>query len=463
MKTKKLFFFSKNLTLYLLGIVLLIVLQNCNKINSLQENTGFLTYSSGYGLTEGVHIASYQNADSTKGYILLGSADNGIEKDFFIIKTDILGNILLSKQIGDHNIDNIPKKVEVKDDLIYILGDRYDRVIDRTVPYFLVLGLENLTKKNEIYLDIISGFDTISGVDSSRYEELSADFFIDKDKVIVASTLENLQGGLSLLTYTIPVNAAGFPDYPSSSFNKYDDLDALFPGYKMKAKSIKKGDDCYYIAGTFQEEILYNEYGRGFFIVKYNYDAQPLGVIFNEKDADEYTILLDFEVDLENNKAILLYRNKNLAKISIIDLPITGDQISANVLTPEFLGFVYAIDTARYGLTLQDIIDETKSASINKIGNNYIITGIKEENFAMIVDKRKLNGDYLSEPEWGKVWEESNAFNNISSIGLHTRNNIGNVIRRIEGTGYAIIGTQDFLNDTKIMLMQLDENGNYIQ
>lgn len=31
------------------------------------------------------------------------------------------------------------------------------------------------------------------------------------------------------------------------------------------------------------------------------------------------------------------------------------------------------------------------------------------------------------------------------------------------GNGYAVIVTQDLLNDTKIVLMQLDENGNYIQ
>ena len=457
MSAKKLFYLLKLIPLYISGIVFLICFQNCEE-PAVQENKGFLAYSPGYGVTEGVHIASYENSIES-GYILLGSTDNGIEKDYFIVKTDSSGNFLLSKQTGDHNLDNKPNKVKVQGDFIYILGDRYDRYVNRVVPFISILNLSDLSKISgnaEIYLD---NYNDIFG---TTYEEKSADFLIDGDKIIITSSSEDVDGKYSLLTYILTMKQALFgKEVVSSEFSRYDNN--VFSAYNIKAQSIRKGqDEHFYVAGTLTEGDFSGEYGKGYFIVKYKYDGELISTIYNDSLSNTFKTLLDFELDLANNKAIVLYRNNNMVHVNIIELSNgnnTTDRVNAQ--STEILGLVHAIDEVSYDVFTLEIIDETKSASINKIGNNYIITGIRDGNFAMIVDKRSLNGASLSAPEWGNVWEDFNVFNNISSFGSHDRNNIGNVIQRVGGEGYAIIGTHDFINTTKMILIQLDENGNY--
>ena len=437
----------RRFNLIILSISILVGFQNCEPVNvTVNDNQGFLAYSSGIGISEGVKITTWSG-----GYILLGSTDTGFEKDYFIVKTDNEGNILVSKVfLGDAKLDNIPRGVLVRNDLIYVLGDRFDRIVNRVIPYISSYSLSDLVKTNdEIYLDGIREL----GAGSDLYEELSTDFFIDGSVIYIATTSNNFNDNTSYLLYAI--------DLDGQSDSYYDEgvaLTANLDTANIQIKAIKKGENGFYLVGATNYIDTSGKRGLGYFIEKYDLNGNPQGSYYNE-DFFAFTSLLDFE-EIRDDKLVVFYREGMDAFLEIIEL--TGDtnnlERNVNIIERKRIGELFVKDQVIYDGNPLNIIDETRSGTIQKIDDKFIITGIASDT-ALFVGKVSIDvNTFAIEFDWGDPWKTYNK----TSIFHHGRNTVGNAVSLNDGKkGYAIIGTHDFINDTKMIFMQLDEKGNY--
>ena len=156
--------------------------------NFEQVNQGFLTYSSGFGQTEGVRISSYGDEE---GYILLGNTDSGNDENYFIVKTDIKGNIIWAKSHGDLRVDNKSRDLIVEDGIIYILGDQYNDTLERIIPFTTAFDLESGQRINDFNINLADSIDNLL-----IYEEESANLLLFNDikKKVIASTALNIDG-----------------------------------------------------------------------------------------------------------------------------------------------------------------------------------------------------------------------------------------------------------------------------
>jgi hypothetical protein len=435
----------KKINLLFIITISLVLFNSCEDPPTELLNNGFLTYGSGIGITEGISIASYDD-----GYVLLGNTDTGDETDYFIVKTDNNGFIKRSKiYAGDRHLDNVAKEVLIKDDIIHVLGDRYDRVIQRVIPFiseYNLSDLEPLSDSGIIHLDEIRGI--APGADF--YEEKGAGFFFNEDIIYVVTTLENTNGTHNIVVYKINETSSSSNTFTLISLPNLPSLIAP----KILVKSIKKKDNTtMYITGTMSELDNKGERAKGYFVLTYDLITQNAKTFYKEIP-DNTSDLLDFEiVNKEEDNLVILYREGNEAKLDIIELVADSIDFKSTVA----LGNIAAVDSVKYDNETISIIDRTTKASIKRIDDNFIITSITE-NKETFVSKINITGASV-----GFLWEKPWKIYNTTIFNRQNRNNTGNIVRKNDGEGCAIIGTHDFINDTRMVLMRLDENGDYVE
>jgi hypothetical protein len=428
----------KNILLIISCFCLITTFMSCEDYQATsfeQVNQGFQTYSSGFGQTEGVKIRSYGD---NEGYILLGNTDSGNDQNYFLVKTDIKGNIIWAKSYGDLRVDNDAKDLLVEDDIIYILGDQYQDSLERIIPFATAFDLVSGQRISDFNITLKDSIDNLL-----IYEERSAGFLLFNDikKKVIASTALNIDGFNTGNVYLID---------EGNGIEMVARVDIADPNVKfnLDINGIKRAGptNSFFLVGTVTAPAInYN----GFFVAQYRIDEINGGLIVEgtwDFSPGYKTEVEDFLV-LSSDVLMILNRSGNTLYGDVLEFPLGASQAQG-------------LESLAFG----DNMSLGKSATASTINENtFIITTVKDNN-GLIIEKIAL-GDNGFSREWGDgIWTEHQSFNNLSNHDENTqiRNNIGNAILRKDG-GYTIIGTHDFLDVTKMVMMQVDAEGYYIE
>jgi hypothetical protein len=428
----------KNILLIVSCFCLITTFMSCEDYQATsfeQVNQGFLTYSSGFGQTEGVKISSYGDDE---GYILLGNTDSGNDENYFLVKTDIKGNIIWAKSYGDLRVDNDAQDLLVEDNLIYILGDQYQDSLERIIPFATAFDLESGQRISDFNINLADSIDNLL-----IYEEKSAGFLLFNDikKKVIASTALNIDGFNTGNVYLID-EGNGIEmvikvdiDDPNTKFNL--DINGI--------KRVGTTNSFLLVGTASAPSIGYT----GFLVVQYKIDEVNGGLVVEgiwDYGPGYETKVEDFLI-ISADLIMVLNRAGNTLWGDVLQLPQGGQQAQG-------------LESLAFG----DNMSLGKSATASTIDENtFIITTVKNNN-GLIIEKIALGNDGFTR-EWGDdIWTEHQSFNNLSNHDQNTqiRNNIGNAVLRRDG-GYTIIGTHDFLDVTKMVMMQVDADGYYIE
>ena len=458
-----------------------------------QRNQGFLSYDSGLGVTSGVKILPY-STDTDSGYILLGNTDTGLDENYFLVKTDTKGRILASVSFGDLDADNEAVDMIIEDDYIFVLGSAYDKNLDRVIPATTAFSLDGLLPENFFNVNFATPIDT-SGATQFIYEEKSDAFIYfeeEKAKIVVSTVLDVFDKNLGKV-YLIgsDFGFGGSNDIKSVDLIVIDTTSIpmevqadVVPGDKISfvmggVKKMPTNQGSSFIVGATISIKNWNDSLKTTYFYLAQYSIQQDQLIrtnewyYKTPDKNQFEA---FEILSENpTRLMILSAEDNYYYGDLYELPQNASIINS------------WYDFIDFGPNKQ----AGKSANLSKIvvnGKTHLfVTTVKSDN-GLYVERLELDDNLKFVRPWYAInggdivslslWNSSQSFNNIwtsasSPDGIsyfpslaynkQLRNNVGNVVPKWgDDQGFCIIGTHDFLDLSKMVMMQIDANGEYI-
>ena len=419
--------------LYIIPIILIMTISfySCEDFG-VEPNEGNLTYkiigNSPVSNEEGLFITRLND-----DYILGGITNVASTKDYMLAKADKNGKVSLNFHAGFPLTDDALMQVIVTDEasseLFVLLNQESEQSFKLTPSLAKVTYAtpdSNTTIDNSIFLERDN---LVNENDVIREVTVKALYLESSDQFLVLSNIIEKYNEKIRITL---VDHSGNKTW--SRIYSFDNGTATPPSLEGIGITQKSTGNFTVMGNMTTENATTGDDDVKIFVL----EIDDLGNEVNVKFPIQNEFLLDFT-------------NITMDDYALITTKIDGNDIFFKDLN------TYKYNTTSFSLANGKTFSTNGNdntlvgKSVQKIGQNIIITAIESEielNTALI---------YKLDLDLDLVWKKEYYYSETSINRL----DIGNAIERIGG-GYAVIGTHDLKSSTKIVLLLLDEDGNYI-
>jgi hypothetical protein len=450
---KKSNYFIKNS--FIFGLISLLMI-SCEK-----ENTSIPLGFTAIGSPNSREAFIYYSENNPNTYLsLIGSFDTNHE----IILLDKNGNIRKKYQMPISFGDRLYNNVAFIDNYLFIK----ERIGASGYNLNIVQFQLNDNEVTQPPFQYTNKLDSLYGIDSLSTKVNG--LFSDKKKLFVLKNLPDTLGyPQKLILYSI--DKLNNPN--SSDISSIDTMNIKenFPNLASPTiEKVIKGKNAFYVI------IQDFDYFDGIYIVKFGLENHQEGekyiltnnsmevfkTDFSELTLDNLSFYKDINdmVEVDDNHIAFTTKasdsNREYAYLATADLS-AGNIIRTNNLNYKKLGPIASFDPDSLDANSFLMIPFLKKAS----DKDYFIIGQRSIDNANIIYKITINGKDISDNEWGAI-DDNNEYNNISAV-KNSNNKINSVVKRFNNDGYNFMGVQDFGDHSRTILMQLDNNGEYIE
>jgi hypothetical protein len=414
---------------------------------------------------ENIFIQPYSN-DNIEGYISAITYPFYNEKlPFDVIIFDKKGSIIKKYQIDTPSVKNIQF---IKNN-IFVLAD------DKILQY----QLNNNEITNIPFISKIK-LDSLNNINIGYVNEL--EWLVDKDKFIIVLSYKDINSNTDkIVIYSIDSESKNLNDISSIHIV---DMNTIIPNIGTYGiTNLVQGNNAFYLH--------VNDYANSKnFIVKIKLDDNIEGQKYTIDNSVIEAFSIDFsEIRTDNINLDYSFSNKNFHQfIEVNDNYIAGIVEGYDETIDSSYYYLATIDLSVGNTIIGDDLNLKKVCSatpngvspleytffsssnthpfLKRIDNDFFLLGVRSNDFAIIIDKIQIDGGNIGKSEWGTIYDD-NVYNNVSAISgtssFYSDNNIHGAVRRLNNDGYNFFGIHDFRDHTRAFLMQLDNDGNYIE